>query len=48
LHQRDDGERTPTHYLAGAKAPLNLVERFVDLAPQNLKEQDAAGRLPLH
>ncbi len=48
LHQWDNDRRTPTHYLAGSKAPLNLVERFVDLAPQNLKEQDAAGRLPLH
>lgn len=45
---QDIHKATSLHILVGAKAPLALVERIINLAPDSLKVQDEEGRLPLH
>jgi ankyrin repeat protein len=45
---KDENNRTPIHALAAARAPSDLVERILKLAPETIKVQDKYGRFPLH
>jgi ankyrin repeat protein len=45
---KSNDNRTPLHYIAGAKPRCALVKRLKKLAPESLKVQDDAERLPLH
>jgi ankyrin repeat protein len=45
---KSNDNHTPLHYIAGAKPRCALVKRIKYLAPESLKIQDDAERLPLH
>jgi ankyrin repeat protein len=45
---KDENDNTPLHRLVAARPPLDLIERFLQLAPSAIKERNNYKWMPLH